>query len=156
MAVLEPIEAYVPHRGTMLLLDRLLELDDEHAVAEVTVPSQGLFVRDGGVPAWVGIEYMAQTIAAWAGGRRRARGETAKIGFLLGSRRYDVRQPAFASGSILRVEIHCEMVGDNGLGAFACRILSQGEELATARVTVFEPAHETELLDPLQKRNSDA
>ena len=68
------IEAWMPHRGEMRLIDRLLVVDEVHAVAEVDVPLDGLFVRDGQVAAWVGIEYMAQTVAAWAGARARRYG----------------------------------------------------------------------------------
>ena len=32
-----------------------------------------------------------------------------------------------------------ELLGDNGLGMFRCRILADGDELATANVSVFEP-----------------
>ena len=53
---------------------------------ELVVPEAGLFVEDGQVPAWVGIEYMAQAIAAWAGCRARAAGKPPQLGFLLGSR----------------------------------------------------------------------
>ncbi len=42
-----PVESYVPHRGAMLLIDRLLDAGPTHAVAEVTVPADGLFVWDG-------------------------------------------------------------------------------------------------------------
>jgi predicted hotdog family 3-hydroxylacyl-ACP dehydratase len=134
-----PIENYVPHRGAMLWIHRLLELDEEHAVAEVTVPAEGLFVQDGGVPAWLGIEYMAQTIAAWAGGRARRAGGTPKVGFLLGTRRYTAHRAHYPAGSTLRVETRCELIGDNGLGLFACRIVLHGEEVAVAQVSVFEP-----------------
>ena len=64
-----PIENYVPHRGAMLLIDRLVSADAEGAVAEVIVPRDGLFLQDAGMPSWVGLEYMAQTVAAWAGWR---------------------------------------------------------------------------------------
>ncbi|ODT37250.1 MAG: hypothetical protein ABS55_03785 [Lautropia sp. SCN 70-15] len=130
----------MPHRGEMRLIDRLLVVDEVHAVAEVDVPLDGLFVRDGQVAAWVGIEYMAQTVAAWAGARARRYGGRPRVGFLLGSRRYSACCAAFAGGSTLRVEARCELIGDNGLGQFDCCISTQeGEVLATAMVSVFEP-----------------
>lgn len=135
-----PIENYVPHRGVMLLLDRLVAADEDTAVAEVTVPRDGLFLQDAGMPSWVGMEYMAQTVAAWAGWRARQKGQAVKIGFLLGSRRYEAVQPFFAPGQRLRVSVRCELLGDNGLGMFDCRIHADGDvELASARVSVFEP-----------------
>ncbi len=43
------------------------------------------------------------------------------------------------AGALLRVEATRELLGDNGLGMFRCRILEDGDELATANVSVFEP-----------------
>jgi len=135
-----PIENYVPHRGAMLLLDRLLVADDESAVAEVMVPRDGLFLHDAGMPSWVGIEYMAQAVAAWAGWRALQKDKPVQIGFLLGSRRYEATQPFFAPGTLLTISVRCELLGDNGLGMFDCRIQADGEkQLATARISVFEP-----------------
>jgi hypothetical protein len=37
------------------------------------------------------------------------------------------------------VEAQCELMGENGLGMFACRILAGDVELAVANVSVFEP-----------------
>jgi predicted hotdog family 3-hydroxylacyl-ACP dehydratase len=134
------MDSWIPQRGAMQLLDRVVEADDEHAVAEVDVSADGLFFRDGRVPAWIGIEYMAQTISAWAGGRaRRAGAGGPKLGLLLGSRKYQARCDGFPEGATLRIEARCELSGVNGLGLFECRILHDGAEVATAKVSVFEP-----------------
>lgn len=133
------IEALIPHRGAMRLLDRVLEVDDEHLVAEVDVPFDGLFVRDGQVPAWIGIEYMAQAVAAWAGNRARQQGGAPRPGLLLGTRRYEAHCEGFASGERLRIEARCELMGGNGLGQFDCRIESQGRVLASSRISVIDP-----------------
>ena len=134
-----PIEKYVPHRGPMLLLERLLDAGEEHAVAQVYVPRDGMFVQDGVVPAWVGIEYMAQTVAAWAGWQAVQRSQPVKIGFLLGSRKYEALQPSFAPGSTLRVVVRCELIGSNGLGMFDCQVWDGSVLAAQARISVFEP-----------------
>lgn len=144
-----PIENYVPHRGAMLLLDRLLAANDESAVAEVTVPRDGLFLHDAGMPSWVGIEYMAQTVAAWAGWCALQKDRAVQIGFLLGSRRYETAQAFFVPGTLLTVSVRCELMGDNGLGMFDCRIEADGEkELATARISVFEPGDANAYIPP--------
>jgi predicted hotdog family 3-hydroxylacyl-ACP dehydratase len=136
-----PVERLVPHRGGMLWLERVLEVDDDHVVAEAVVDAGHLLADGGddGLPGWIGIEYMAQTIAAWAGARALARGEPARPGFLLGSRRYECRRPRLAFGLRLRIEARRELFGDNGLGLFACRLLDGDEEIAAANVSVFEP-----------------
>lgn len=133
------IEQVIPHRGTMRLIDRLLAWDSDTVAVELRVPAESPFHQDGGVPAWVGVEYMAQAIAAWAGCHARGQGRTPPIGFLLGTRRYDSAVERFDSGRVLRVEARRELLGENGLGVFACRILAGEEELATANVSVFEP-----------------
>lgn len=39
------IESLIPHRGAMRLIDRVLQVDDDHVLAELEVPFDGLFVR---------------------------------------------------------------------------------------------------------------
>lgn len=140
------VESWIPHRGAMRLIARVLLVDAERAVAEVDVPFDGLFVRDGQVPAWIGIEYMAQTVSAWAGGRGRGSGGSPRPGLLLGSRRYEAHCEGFASGACLRIEAHCELIGSNGLGQFDCRITQDGRELAAARISVLDPPAGSDLL----------
>ncbi|MDG2525334.1 hotdog family protein [Stenotrophomonas sp. HITSZ_GD] len=147
MTVQYDIEQVIPHRGMMRLIDRLLACDEDSVSAEVRVPADALFGDALGVPAWVGVEYMAQTVAAWAGHRARGRGEAPSIGFLLGTRRYQAATPRFDAGAVLRVEARCELLGDNGLGMFACRILQGDAVLATANVSVFEPPNAAAYLE---------
>ena len=146
------IENYVPHRGVMLLLDRLLQADTEGAVAEVTVPRDGLFLQDQGMPAWVGLEYMAQAVAAWAGWQAAQVQQPVKLGFLLGTRKFVAERAFFAPGECLQVRVHCELVGENGLGMFACSITAQGQELATARISVYEPVDGSAYIHALEKQ----
>lgn len=133
------IAAVVPHAAPMRLIDRVLAWDEESVAVEVVVPGTGLFASAEGVPAWVGVEYMAQAIAAWAGCRARQAGRSPSIGFLLGTRRYAAEHSVFPAGARLRVEARCELVGENGLGMFACRIMQGEDVVAVANVSVFEP-----------------
>lgn len=137
----------VPHQDAMCLLDRIVYCDAERIEVEVRVPSVGLFVTPGGIPAWIGIEYMAQAIAAWAGCRERRDQRPPGIGFLLGSRRYSSARDTFPTGTLLHVHARCELLGDNGLGMFACRILAGDEEWAAANVSVFQPNDATAYLE---------
>ncbi|KAJ9650710.1 hypothetical protein H2198_009984 [Neophaeococcomyces mojaviensis] len=123
----------------MCLLQRILRWDQDSIEAELVVPGTGLFIENGEMPAWIGIEYMAQAIAAWSGCRARAAGAAPQLGFLLGSRRYSSLRSGFPSGTRLRVQARRELLGDNGLGMFACRILAGEEEWAVANVSVYEP-----------------
>ena len=143
------VERLVPHRGGMLWLARVLRVDDDGADAEAVVREDHLLAdpEADGLPGWVGLEYMAQAIAAWAGARALARGEAAKPGFLLGTRRYECRRPRLAWGLRLRIEARRELFGDNGMGLFACRLLDGDDVIATANVSVFEPPDPAAFLD---------
>lgn len=143
---LPPLQACVPHRGRMLLLHRLLEADDETALAEIDVGPETPFAQEDGVPAWVGIEYMAQTVAAWAGACAQRAGCKPRLGFLLGSRRYEAHVPLFAHGVTLQVHVRCELMAGNGLGQFHCQITESGRVLCQARLSVFEPEDAGEVL----------
>ncbi|RJF97217.1 hotdog family protein [Noviherbaspirillum saxi] len=134
------IRSLVPHSGAMVLLDRVVSVDTDTLCAEVEIRPDSLFCGTSGVGGWVGIEYMAQAIAAHAGHTARLRGEPVKIGFLLGSRRYQCERSVFTVGSKLRVHVACLLMAENGLGSFECRIDDQDGIAATASVSVFSPA----------------
>jgi len=138
-----PISELVPHAGAMSLLDRVLRVDDHSLEAEVTIRPGGLFGDEcggsAGVGAWVGVEYMAQAIAAWAGWHSRQRGEKPRIGFLLGTRRYDCERSVFLFGESLHIRVQSQFQADNGLGQFACQIMIDEIIVASAALTVFEP-----------------
>lgn len=131
----------VPHSGAMVLLDRVLSADAENLCAEVTIHAGSVFydAPSAGVGSWVGIEYMAQAIAAHAGYLARLAGAPVKIGFLLGARRYEAQLPLFVDGSVLQVHVQQALQGENGLGAFECRIEMARAVLAQATITVFQP-----------------
>jgi 3-oxoacyl-[acyl-carrier-protein] synthase-1 len=133
------IRSLLPHAGPMVLLDRVVSVNEDSLLAEVCIRPDSLFCSGGGVGAWVGIEYMAQAIGAWAGYAARLRGEPPKLGFLLGTRRYDSRRPIFVLGSTLRVYVHRVFQNENGLGSFECAIDDEEGRVATATVTVFQP-----------------
>jgi predicted hotdog family 3-hydroxylacyl-ACP dehydratase len=142
------IHTLVPHSGAMSLLDTLLAADAETLEAQVRVRPDSMFCDGAEVGAWVGVEYMAQAVAAHAGFAALQRGEPVRVGFLLGSRRYACTVPAFAVGRVLNIHVQRALQGDNGLGAFDCRITDgeDGTELASATITVFQPDNVEEFL----------
>jgi predicted hotdog family 3-hydroxylacyl-ACP dehydratase len=145
---LPDIHTLVPHSGPMSLLDTLLAADAETLEAQVRIGPESMFCSGGAVGAWVGVEYMAQAVAAHAGFAAVQRGEPVRVGFLLGSRRYACKVAAFAVGSVLNIHVQRALQGDNGLGAFDCRITDgeDGTELASATITVFQPDNVEEFL----------
>jgi predicted hotdog family 3-hydroxylacyl-ACP dehydratase len=135
-------EAVVPHTGTMVLLDQIEQWDDEQLQASVTIRADAPFVDAQGMPAWVGIELMAQTIAALGGCRARRASRPVKIGFLVGSRRYTSSRAYFPIGAQLQVNVKEIVTGDQGLSVFECRLQASGaysDISASANINVFQP-----------------
>ena len=134
-----PIGELLPHGPEMTLIDRLVEYSPQRAVATVTIERDSpFFAAPDGVPAWVGIEYMAQTIAAHAGYEARLRGEPPAIGFLLGTRVYRSELAEFLLGSKLTITVE-PLVAEGGFGAFQCAIATD-RVVATAVVNTYQPA----------------
>jgi len=107
----------LPHQGSMLLLDEIVSCTEESLTARVTIRESSTFFRDDGVPSWVGIEYLAQAVAAWAG----KRGGGPQVGFLLGVKKYTASHPVFSLGTTLTIEVRARDKHDN-LGIFEGRI----------------------------------
>lgn len=140
------IRGYVPHAGAMCLLDHVCAAGDDWLEAEVTIRPDSLFCDGEGIGAWVGIEYLAQGIAAYAGLRARKQGKAVTIGFLVSTRKYESRLPTFPVGSHLTIRVEHEYEADDGLSVFNCRMRSGDDEVASATITVFQPANPAEFL----------
>ncbi len=127
----------LPHDGQMVLLDKVLDYDQESLMAEVVVRDDGLFAEGNQVPAWIGIEYMAQTVAAHGGVMCHLAGRPIMLGFLLGTRRYSSNVSSFKVGTRLMIKV-TRIIEDQGLGVFDCHISAEGINVS-AKVNVYQP-----------------
>lgn len=133
-----PVPSLLPHSGRMVLISEPAALGENWAESAVRIGEDSLFYRLGrGVPSWVGAEYMAQTIALYAGIGARQAGKDIQIGLLIGCRRYEAETDFFQLGSQLRIHVD-EVWRDNQMAVFDCAI-HNGEQLAKAQLNVFSP-----------------
>ncbi len=140
------IRQVIPHQGQMVLLDAIQAYEPEHSVTcSVHVGAWSLFHNEEGlVPAYVGMEYMAQTVSAFFGIGRRLVGEPLEMGFLLGTRRMHLEVDAFQPGQ--QLTITASRVYDyNGMGVFHCTITDakkhQQTPLMEGQINVYRPSH---------------
>jgi predicted hotdog family 3-hydroxylacyl-ACP dehydratase len=134
-----PIAELLPHAGDMILLDAVLRFSEEDVETRLTVRPGGLFNQaDGSLPAWVGIELMAQSVAAYAGCQARQTGVPVALGFLLGTRNFQCNVECFPAGSELHIQAQRSLQDDNGMGVFECHLRGPGIH-AQARLNVFCP-----------------
>lgn len=144
-----PIADLLPHDGKMLLLSKLVECDAQSITTSVLVREDGLFDDQGTVPAWIGLEYMAQTVAAYSGLRAKLRGGPPKLGFLLGTRKFESTVSEIPCGTELWVHASRLTAGSTGIAAFQCKV-SGDKILQTATLSVYEPPNPE---DFMQEKN---
>ncbi len=133
------VKEVVLHRGEMLLLDRLVEAKPESAVCEWQVGEGDVFLVPGlGIPGYVGIEYMAQCVAAHAGARARIQGDPPPLGFLLGTRHYQCTARYFEPGIVYRASCEELVRNSDGMGSYKCTISREMDTIAQGNLAVWE------------------
>jgi predicted hotdog family 3-hydroxylacyl-ACP dehydratase len=135
-----PVHELVPHGAEMTLIERLVSYDSARSVAMARIDERSVFFEHGGVPAWAGLEYMAQAIAAHMGFAARLRGERPAVGFLLGTRAYSSFVPHFPAGAELSISVEPE-ISEAGFASFNCSI-EITRLVAKAVVSVYQPSAE--------------
>jgi len=140
-----PIENLVPHSASMLLLDKVLDYGDDWLKAQVEIRKDSMFCENDCVPALVGIEYMAQTIAAFAGKNDKLINKKPSIGLLLGTRKYDSTVDNFPIGTILDIHVEQMYIDNSGLGVFKCKIEAENI-LVKANINVYHSQDVTSLI----------
>ncbi len=137
------VEELVPHRGVMSLLSSIDDYGADWLRASLTVGRESSFADERGVPAWVGIEYMAQAASAFGAIEQVQRGETPSIGLLIGSRYYRCMQEYIPFGTRLSVLVKIAMRDAEDFAAYECalRSVDEGEEqlIADCTLKAFRP-----------------
>ncbi|MGF1695618.1 hotdog family protein [Vibrio lamellibrachiae] len=143
MSNIPTIEQLLPHEKPMILIDRALSVEAESIHCQVDIDKHNLFFNKeaNSVPAYLGIEFMAQSVAAWSGYHATLRNEEPPIGFLLGSRRYVANCDTFSQGQTL--DIYAEQVmEDNGMAVFSAYIEHNGLQVAKCQLNVYVPSEQ--------------
>ena len=133
------LSSMLPHDHPMILVDRLLSSDDLSAVIEATIRDEYPFTS-GAIGTWVGLEFMAQAAAILAkiSGPHE---ERAKLGFLLGSRKFTAHTPEFIPGQKVLIAVHLDPdnLGGPMVNAMGFIRNESGALLCEASLTLYEP-----------------
>jgi predicted hotdog family 3-hydroxylacyl-ACP dehydratase len=135
-----PAVEVVPHKGSMALLRHVIAHNVRETLCDVRIGANNPFFEAGRVASWIGLEYMAQAVAAHAGMVARRAGKPPAIGFLLGTRKADFYTAAFRLGQTLHVAAR-HVWGDGDLFSFDCSIADAQtrKRLAEAQLNIFRP-----------------
>ncbi len=121
----------------MSLLDEIVAWDDESVVTRAVIRESSPFVEEGRVPALLLLEYMAQSIAAYAGAQAQQRGEPVKLGYLISCRQMLLEIESLAIGDEVEVQARRRW-GEALLGNFECVALRGEERIAQAQLSVYQ------------------
>ncbi len=139
------IAKFLPHDPPMVLLDELIDYQESTIQARVTLRKTSPFCNETGeIPSYIGLEYMAQAIAAWNGYRAHLENKKPQIGFLLGSRRLTLNVPCFKVGETLDIFGDCQY-NDGEMASFFCWIEWDKKRVVEATLNVFQPSDVTKL-----------
>lgn len=148
MNLYSKVSDVLPHEGRMVLLTKIVSWNEDSLEATVEIHRDSVFAdKNGHVPSWVGLEYMAQAISALAGIKRKLAGETVKIGLLLGTTKYNANIGCFKTGVCLSVRIQQIYADENNLVLFDCEIVAAGQVLATAQVKAIQPDNINDIIE---------
>ncbi len=135
------VAEFIPHRDPMILISQLLEHNHDSLLTQTDISATSPYFDPclNGVPNYVGIEYMAQSIAALAGVEAHLRDDIIRVGFLLGSRKLKMHIAQFDAGQSYQTRVSRLYQEESGLAVFDCQILHNQVVVAEANVNVFQP-----------------
>jgi len=148
----EELQTLIPHKGKMLLLDRVIDYNIEGNIqAEYNITEDCLFYDPSvnGVPSWAGFEFMAQAVSALSGIRFRSRGEKPKIGFILNVQSVQILIPVFKNGSSLDIRMN-EIDCTDMIYTYEGKILVKNEKIMEGRLMVMETNDEKKYRDLIE------
>jgi predicted hotdog family 3-hydroxylacyl-ACP dehydratase len=129
----------IPHRGAMLLLDRVVDWSDERIVCEASSHRrvEHPLRVEGVLPAVAAIEYAAQAMAAHGGLLARKAGTRAMPGYLAAVREVELGAASLDSiGAPLVIEA-TRLAADARSLMYAFRVSADGRDVAAGRAVVM-------------------
>jgi len=134
-----PPERLIDHRAAMSFIDGLESCDELWARCSSTIRDDNPFLVEGRLPNWVLIEYIAQSVAMFAGYRRSLDGAPHRHGLLLGCRSMTLADVVLNVGDRIETEVE-EVVRLDDFGRFNGTARRNGEVLAEGALSVVETA----------------
>lgn len=142
MSNINSAHTYLPHQPPMMLLQHVCDITENSATCEVNVSTTGILApfldENLALPAWFGLELMAQTVGVWCGSNDIKETGSPQIGMLLGARGFKSTLPAFPLNSALTIHV-IKVLKDARLANFDCCIILNETKIAHSKLTVYQP-----------------
>jgi predicted hotdog family 3-hydroxylacyl-ACP dehydratase len=132
------IDAFMPHRGRMKLIEDLVEVDEEHCVARAVPRTEWPLCGPDGIGAVIIVELIAQTTSAYVGWKKRHEKELGGAGFLVGIRHAELLTDHLPLD--VPVLISCTKALDmDTYGVFDGKVQTDALVYGTASIQVYNP-----------------
>ena len=135
------LDDIILHKPPMRLIDDILCIDENFAKCTAKISRDHLFYQTeiDGVYAWIGIEMMAQTAAAYVYGimAGKENQNAAKIAFLTSVRQFNANVDYYPCGSSLTVIAHKNLL-EESYAVFDCEIWQEERKIASAKISAYQ------------------
>lgn len=146
------VRSLTDHRNSMAFLDELVGMQEGSARCRAGIRADNPFLVDGMLPPWILIEYMAQSVAAFAGCLRAAEGREHRHGLLIGCRNVELGELALNVGDQLEVLVE-ETTRLDDFGSFRGTVHCADRQAARGSLLVYECAQWPDPAAELGKRS---
>lgn len=144
------IQELIPHSGAMVLVDDIVEKKDDFISVKTLIKHDNPFLQDGKFPTFNTLEIMAQSLVVYRG--LNDKGSNARLGFLLGARRFEIIKPNLNIGDELITKTYISEDFD-GMGVYESSVYVDDKLVASASISVFNPSQEQ--LDQILKASNE-
>lgn len=131
------IKSLIDHRGSMALVDALVEIQESSAHCIGVVRSDNPFLVDGRLPTWVLIEYLAQSVAVFVSHLRSIDNTPHRHGLLLGCRNLRLADIMLDVGDRLDLFVE-EIIRLDEFGRFSGTARLGEHEVASGSLLLYE------------------
>jgi predicted hotdog family 3-hydroxylacyl-ACP dehydratase len=148
MIEIEELQTIIPHRASMLLLNRVIEYDLAGTLrAEYDITSDCLFYdpAQDSVPSWAGFEMIAQAISSLSGIRDRALGRKSQFGFILSIPSMRIYTPLLKAGATADIRVK-EIDCTGRIYTFSGELFYDGIKALEGKIMVMEVEDEEEFM----------
>lgn len=116
------IAPLVPHSGRMVLLDEIVAFGSDFVEARSSIRDDHCLLQREVLPILMGLEIMAQGVAAFAGIQDVLANQPIRLGFLLGTRKLHIHIKELPIGSKLAIDAKLSTQDATGMGVFDCQL----------------------------------
>lgn len=140
------LEELLPHKPPMIVLSDVVEFDIDkgYLIARADIKNTDILYLEEmlGVPSYFVLEYMAQSIAVFAGYMDLKNNKKSGIGFLLGTKKLEVFKPVLDVGESYFIKV-CQLFMEDNLASFECIVYDKDDNnIASAVISTYRPDNE--------------